>query len=89
MDHGGRVGIRVHYDHVGIGMPILPGGVKRREMDVASSAGPRLEFRRVMLEEAGDSSEFIRSEVEGDLTELEQVESLIDDRPLIPIYWHS
>ena len=41
-----------------------------------------------MFEESGDPSEIIRSEVEADLTELEQA-PLVYDRPLVPIDWRS
>jgi hypothetical protein len=50
-------------------------------MDVAISPRPRFDLRRVMFEEAGDSSEIIRSDVEADLTEVEQVEFLVYNCP--------
>ena len=38
---GGRFGIRIQYDHVGVGIPTaFMEGIKRREMDVATSPAP-------------------------------------------------
>jgi hypothetical protein len=89
MDHGGWFGIRVQYDHVGLGMPRFPRRVKRRQMGVATSPAPRFDLRSVMVEEAGDSSQVVRAEVEADLLEVEQAIFLVYDRPLVPINWHS
>jgi hypothetical protein len=89
MDFGGRFGIRVQYDHIGVGMLNFPGRIKRSGMEVATSPAPRFDLRSELFEKAGDSSEMIRSEVEADLTEFEQVEFLVYDRRLVPINWHS